>query len=461
MLTGAFITEGPQNWQIFQQKEGQASFKMSGTYEIEESVLEEEQNSREAAQVYVRVLEENTGRIVKNWMPCHMLEDQNWNVEVSMQTGGLYRVETALSLDKDRKALEWSFRGDMIQHLGVGDVYVIAGQSNSAGYGRDSVYDPVELGIHLLRNSGKWDIAAHPMNDSTDTIHEVNAERANTGHSPYLSFARRLKQVLNYPIGLLQCSLGGTSLADWSTEKKDGLYANMIKTIRSQNGVKGILWYQGCSDTYDDSYKSYEENFTHLVEQTRAELQEPDLPWITVQLNRVTPKNQHSDVAWGSVREAQRQVAHHIPNVSIIPTTDLGMSDEIHNRCASNLIIGERLAEMALYSIYDKKERLAKAPDLRAAAYCKATQKVTLVFDHVQDRLFDYSAEISFTVEDASGENEITALEIEREKIHLTLSRQLEGEGVVHGEWQANPSALPVMDVVTHLPILSFYGVEI
>lgn len=31
---------------------------------------------------------------------------------------------------------------------------------------------------------------------------------------------------------------------------------------------------------------------------------------------------QQRDVSWGSVREAQRQAAHHIPNVTIIPTTD-------------------------------------------------------------------------------------------------------------------------------------------
>lgn len=461
MLTGAFITEGPQDWQIFQQRDGKASFKISGRYHVEEAVLEEEQNSLESAQVFVRVLEEKTGRVVKNWVPCSMLENQEWKMEVTIPTGGLYRVETILSLDEKRAALEWSFRGDMIRHLGVGDVYVIAGQSNSAGYGRDSVYDPPELGIHLLYNNGNWDIASHPMNDSTGTIHEVNAERANSGHSPYLSFARRLKQVLNYPIGLVQCSLGGTSLGDWSTDKAEGLYANMIQTIRSQNGVKGILWYQGCSDTYDDSYKKYEENFTHLVQETRAALQCPKLPWLTVQLNRVTQKNQHSDVSWGSVREAQRQAAHHIPNVTIIPTTDLGMSDEIHNSCSVNLIIGERMAEMALYSIYGKTDRLANAPDLREAGYCPSTQKVTLIFDHVQDRLFDYSAEMPFMVEDASGENDITALEIEGDKVHLMLSRPLDGKGVVHGEWQANPSPLPVMDIVTHLPILSFYEVEI
>lgn len=60
--------------------------------------------------------------------------------------------------------------GDMIHHLGIGDLFVITGQSNSAGYGKDPIFDPPELGIHLLKNNGRWDMASHPFNDSTATI---------------------------------------------------------------------------------------------------------------------------------------------------------------------------------------------------------------------------------------------------------------------------------------------------
>lgn len=43
---------------------------------------------------------------------------------------------------------------DTIHHIGVGDLYVIAGQSNAAGYGKDSIYNPSEIEVHLLRNRG-------------------------------------------------------------------------------------------------------------------------------------------------------------------------------------------------------------------------------------------------------------------------------------------------------------------
>ena len=43
-----------------------------------------------------------------------------------------------------------------------------------------------------------------------------NRETANSAHSPYLHFARLLKQQLNHPIGLVQTALGGSALAPWN-----------------------------------------------------------------------------------------------------------------------------------------------------------------------------------------------------------------------------------------------------
>ena len=49
------------------------------------------------------------------------------------------------------------------------------------------------------------------MNDSTHTVHPENRDGANTGQSPYLSFAKYLKRIFGYPIGLVQAALGGSS----------------------------------------------------------------------------------------------------------------------------------------------------------------------------------------------------------------------------------------------------------
>lgn len=80
---------------------------------------------------------------------------------------------------------------------------MIAGQSNAAGYGRGEITDGPELGVHILRNEEKWDIASHPLNDTRNNNYP-NLEGGDPGHSPFLVFGKALKKTLNHPVGLIQ-----------------------------------------------------------------------------------------------------------------------------------------------------------------------------------------------------------------------------------------------------------------
>ena len=176
-MVGVFIRFGPENWQIFQQAHGFACIRAGGEYVIPEA--------REIASpvVYVRILREDSGIEVLGWQRARLLPGEKWETELTVPAGGLYRLETTL-LDEGDPVLEWGVRGDMRHHLGVGDLYVIAGQSNSAGYGKEPAYDPPELGVHLCRNNLHWDLASHPMNDSTDSAHPPIWKAATPGPAP-------------------------------------------------------------------------------------------------------------------------------------------------------------------------------------------------------------------------------------------------------------------------------------
>lgn len=49
---------------------------------------------------------------------------------------------------------------------------------------------------------------------------------------------------------------------------------------------KAVLWYQGEAEGYEDSAQTYLERFAAFVRHTRAALGQPELPFLTVQLNR-------------------------------------------------------------------------------------------------------------------------------------------------------------------------------
>ncbi len=450
---GAIIEEGLSDWQIVQQdSEGMGAVHLKGRW-VGDS----------ACRIEVRVAASQTGVSIVDWHEADTHEDGTWCTTLSVPAGGLYRLETRLR-GPANVAGEWSPRGDMRHFWGVGDLWIIAGQSNSAGYGRGPYEDPPELGVHLFRNSESWALASHPMNESTDTQHPVNREGGNPGHSPYLQFGRLLQRALHYPIGLVQTSLGGSPLTRWNPHE-DGpadLFDNMVQCVEKTGGARGILWYQGESDAgAEEVAASYARRFTDAVSAWRAALGKAQLPVLTVQLNRVYGRAEPGpDRWWTQVRQAQRHVAQAVAGVSVVPTLDLPLSDLIHTSPAGNMLLGERLARAALDAVYGL-ESDHRAPDLTRATLVE-TQRIVLHFDHVHSRMdsIDEGANC-FRVEDDAGEVAIEAVRRPMDAtIELVLSRPLQGSARVHGGWGTNPQTVP-MDMERFVPMLGFHDVEV
>jgi sialate O-acetylesterase len=354
-------------------------------------------------------------------------------------------------------------RGDMVHHMAVGDLYVIAGQSNSAGYGKDMVYDPPEFGVHLLRNSGRWDIATHPMNESTGTIHTANREGANPGHSPWLSFAKMVKRETGIPVGLVQTSLGGSPLDDWLPG--GSLYMNMMDIIASVGGaVKGVLWYQGCSDGNFPKCGTYLDRFHQFVNAVRDAVGDPALPFITVQIFKhvAIVEDDSADLAWSIVREAQRQASLQIPGVWLIPTMDCMLSDIIHVSAVSNLALGERAARIALAKLYGKRSD-ADAPDIAGAK--KVDGGILLTFKNVSLRIYALEVpanRLPFRLEDELGELKVVAYEQPAaNEILLRLARPVYGCCAVSSHYGRDPQGIALIDTGTRLPAPAFYGVVV
>ena len=389
--------------------------------------------------------------------PCH----GTWNAEIQVPAGGLYRIETGLYTKSINPDLRWTFRGDVRVHIGVGDIFVIAGQSNSSGYGRDWAFDPPMPGVHLYRNRKKWDLACHPINESTFAADEVNAEMGVSGVSPYLSFGKYFTKLSNYPVGLIPTALGGSPISRWHSEQNGDLFRNMINRIKEcGRKAAGILWYQGCSDTTPEAASSYYNNFCHVVNSTRKALGY-DIPFFTFQLNRQI-SGLH-DECWGIVREAQRLASHRIPGVYMLPTLDCSLSDGIHNSAHANIKLGERMAKLCANILYDMPEY--RAPEL-ASVICN-NQRLSLIFQNVERGFALFSNEpryCGFTVRDSSGDVAITAFSLDSEKpnvLHLTLERTPLKDATISFGWEANPTMYPAFDEVTCLPIVSFYQIPL
>ena len=250
---GVVIERGASPWQIFQQNEqGFAVIRLSGTaHRVRQSFelpLEFSAVPEGSITVKARIALESSGESVCPWTVCRTDADGRWSVTFDrVPAGGLYRVETYMEYQG------WdglsSTRGDMIHNIGVGDVFVVAGQSNAAGRAKNPVEDAPELGVHLLRDSGVWDLATHPLGETTGSVHQGHFENHNPGHTPWLHFAKLLKRELGYPIGIVMSAYGGAPLRWWNPEENGSLYFNMLEQLaglRKRSGDLSCPLYAVC-----------------------------------------------------------------------------------------------------------------------------------------------------------------------------------------------------------------------
>lgn len=464
---GVTIESGAREWQIFQQEaDGTASVTLTGRWKrvrlSQELPLVFEEIKTGRVAVKARIALEASGESILPWTLCETSEDGTWRVIFSqVPAGGLYRIETYMDYEG------WDglscTRGDMVHHIGVGDIFVVAGQSNAAGRAKNPVEDAPELGVHLLRNSGQWTLASHPLGETTGSVHTGHFENHNPGHTPWLHFAKILKRELGYPIGIIMSAYGGAPLRWFNPGENGALTCNMLEQLAEYHiRPKAVLWCQGEAEGYENSAEDYLQRFTEFTRALRVKMENRYLPFITVQINRCLMESTETlDRQWGMVREAQVQAMDTIPYVYTVPSNDVAMYDFIHNSAQGNLAVGERCARCALAELYGKKLEW-RAPRAESAVRL-GSDTVKLTFSRIYNWInpFDVPAALlPFDAEDKVGLVPVQSYETQNDSLILHFARDLEHNAVLHGGWRMNPGVSIPCDCM-RMSMLSFYGMQI
>ncbi|MDR1535285.1 MAG: sialate O-acetylesterase [Planctomycetota bacterium] len=483
-LIGVGIGQGPADWQIIQRRlDNSADIPLAGTWLAPGDRL---------GKVEVRLVDETrqcpvTGNL--DWSDADSNPNHTWrHVIENVPAGGPYRLETRLRLDDD----PWRLAGDQIHYLGVGDLWIIAGDDNALGFGRGFVDDPPELGVHLFRLSERWELASHPLHDST-AIRDGNFfSPGSAGHSPWLSFARRLRKATGLPIGLIPAAREASPLEVWHNRKKTGnppALANLLHLVHLASSlhdfskfslhdgaiqklekpkeppgpVAGCVWYQGEADCRREGWaRSYGTGFREFVERLRNGLAAPCLPLVVCQLNRVVGVARAGEAnLWGLVREAQRAAGHDLDYLAVVPTLDAALSDGIHNSASGNLLIGERAANSALGLVYGK-DAAWRFPDFHDAWLEEGRRDRAIVeFSHISGELRPVAGEMpAFGIADAQGGAPIRKIKlIGKNRIWIQVNRELGEKPVISLCAGHNPVIALVDD--NNCPPLAFSGIAI
>lgn len=213
-----------------------------------------------------------------------------------------------------------------------------------------------------------------------------------------------IQQELDVPVGIIQVAVGGSALNNWippAALKSNPLTNNFFETnwlkneqiklahrTRAQDAFqnilkpdkpyiagkmpyrwlcepgflfeagiaplqhlcfKGVLWYQGESDTDNlEMVKNANNLFPLMIKEWRSFFKKGDFPFIAVQLPA------YEGEFWPEFREVQRQTLEELEQTYMVVSIDLGAETNIHPK--DKQALGERAVRLALKNVYGFKQ---------------------------------------------------------------------------------------------------------
>jgi sialate O-acetylesterase len=339
----------------------------------------------------------------------------------AIPAGGPYSVEFRICQnDKiaDRLA---------VRDLYVGDVWFMAGQSNMQGLGNmNQAANPHPM-VRCFYMRDEWGIAKdplHQLNEAVDFVHNggqtVSREQAEKDRQHPLKgvgvgifFGIEMVKRTGVPQGLISCAHGGTSMAQWSPALRDeggkSLYGAMIRRFKTlAQPARGILWYQGESDTGLDTAAIYTQKMKELVAASRKDFKQAQLPWIIAQIGRHIVDSPDSK-GWNSIQDQERCLVNQIRNFETVPALDLELDDGIHISSRGYAVLGQRMARMAdRLALGNRKEPGSIQLDRIKGAYPAGAQDpmvqgIEISFKNVVGSLQCQGLPAGFVLLDAEG----------------------------------------------------------
>lgn len=326
----------------------------------------------------------------------------NWSVSIPTPKAGFTPYE--ICFDDGEKLT--------VKGVLIGEVWLASGQSNMEMPLKGFAGCCVEGGFDEIAFSAQW--ARHirfftvPLRQSYEPLEDVEGSWAvpSPQTSPEFSatawfFATTLSEVLQVPVGIVSCAYGGSKVESWTNrelleqypdvslrpedmekqvayERPMLMYNAMFLPVRHHT-VRGILWYQGCSNV--GYHQTYARRLANMVELWRSEMEQGDIPFYAVEIAPYEYEGSQDGLA-PYLREAQWEAIRLIPNSDMICINDLVKPYERYNiHPGDKKQVGRRLSYLALNHTYGKQQFFCQHP--RYKSFTVKGDEVWVAIDNI------------------------------------------------------------------------------
>ena len=315
---------------------------------------------------------------------------------------------------KPGAALTLTIKGQntiIVNDVLVGEVWLGSGQSNMARTTKSAKDFAKEQAAANLPDIRMFKVesgaATSPQSDCKGAW-KVCAPETVGGYSAVLFFfGRELHRNLKVPLGLIHSSVGGTTIEQWTdadVQRKQPKLRPLFEALALRtndaaatkalapnaripvgglfNGkiaplvpyaLRGVVWYQGESNTKTvDLARLYEHQLPLLIHDWRQRWGQ-ELPFVYVQL----PNWAKAGEGWCLVQEAMLKTLK-LPRTGMAITVDIGDPESVHPQNKEE--VGRRLSLWALGTVYGEKVPETSGPLLTGQQFNGAS--VALQFSH-------------------------------------------------------------------------------
>lgn len=205
------------------------------------------------------VPQENAYGTAVDWTPLKVATaDGKLHSSLRVPAGGWYRLELKHAADETLA----------VEPFGVGEVFVIAGQSYAVGANDENlkVEEPGRRVVTFNWREDKWQIADDPI------------PHAGPKGSLWPALGDILVPLLRTPVGFVNAAVGGTSTRQWATDGK--LYADLVAAGKKAGDFRAVLWQQGESDVIEKTSRADYVARVKVIRDSAMKAWGVDVPWL-------------------------------------------------------------------------------------------------------------------------------------------------------------------------------------